>query len=180
MGNSSEPPSPQTIWSSRRCGNPSLSGISHASRVFSLTARRGALALRNVSWKWRFDVYYLTAQCLLCCCYLMYVSELATPCLSFVSIPCIFSSKKAVSDPMSLKWLLFVFIWQRGPLFNSKSLCHSELSRILTCVFQSMMPHLHTLLGRQSRWLHYGYIMAIMRQHRLLADFRKPDKFANV
>ena len=58
--------------------------------------------------------------------------------------------KKAVSDPMSLKWLLFVFIWQRGPLFNSKRLFHSELSRILTCVFQSMMPHFHTLLGRQS------------------------------
>ena len=135
---------------------------------------------RNVSWKWRFDVYYLTAGCLLCSCNHLYVSELATPCLSFVSIPCIFSSKKAVPDPMSLKWLLFVSIWQRGPLFNSKSLCHSELSRILTCVFQSMMPHLHTLLGRQSRWLHYGYIMAIVRQHRLLADFRKPDKFANV
>ena len=59
-------------------------------------------------------------------------------------------SEVSVSAPMSLKWLLFVFIWQRGPLFNSKSLCHSELSRILTCVFQSMMPHLHTLLGRQS------------------------------
>ena len=107
-------------------------------------------AWRNVSWKWRFDVYHLTAQCLLCSCNLLYVSELTTPRLSFVSIPCIISSKKAVPDPMSLKWLLFVSIWQRGPLFNSKSLCYSELSRILTCVFQSMMPHLHTLLGRQS------------------------------
>ena len=38
----------------------------------------------------------MAIRCLLCCCYLLYVSELATLRLSFVSIPCIFSSKKAV------------------------------------------------------------------------------------
>lgn len=31
----------------------------------------------------------LTAQCQLCSCYLLYVSELATPCLSFVCNLCI-------------------------------------------------------------------------------------------
>ena len=88
--------------------------------------------------------------------------------------------KKGRSGPDVAKMTTVCLYMAAGPLFNSKSLCYSELSRILTCVFQSMMPHLHTLLGRQSRWLHYGYIMAIVRQHRLLADSRKPDKFANV
>ena len=97
----------------------------------------------SMSTIWPLDVYYAVAIFCMSANWQHRVFLLS-------ALSAYFHQKKAVPDPMSLKWLFFVFIWQRGPLFNSKSLCYSELSRILTCVFQSMMPHLHTLLGRQS------------------------------
>ena len=126
-----------------------------------------------------FDYYMSTPSRQVVVCQ-RFGEALSIICLHIMHIFACFCLKTAVLDSMSLKCLHSVLTWQQGPLQKYNSLCHSELSRILTCIFQSMMPHLHTLLGRQSRWLHYGYIMAIVRQHRLLADFRKPDKFANV